>query len=293
MLRRSFAALMGLLVLLLGAIPASAAQTLVIYPFAVTGTVPADLGTQLSDKIAADMRALGGIQVVRGAATVKPADYRASARAAGADFYFTGSITLVFNRYSAIEQVVSTRTGTVVWSVPLQFSTLADLSGEGARIRTEMMRGEPTPAPGVAADGASLVTPTPMSGFAILPVTGSATDADRTYAVKAIVDTLRQRGFNVVTVTRPTSGAIDPSVDGVEACTQTKARTLIAGALDTTRVATGASPQTTAHIALRTYDCRVHVLDSQATVVNHIAPVAEDAIRGAIQDAVSAFPAPS
>jgi hypothetical protein len=180
-----------------------------------------------------------------------------------------------------------------VWSVPLQFSTLADVNGEGARIQTEMTRGQATPAPVVAANGISLFTPAAMSGFAILPVTGSATDADRAYAVKALVDTLRQRGFNVVTITLPTAGAIDPVTDGAAACTQTKARTLISGALDTTRVATGAAPQTTAHIALHTYDCSAHVLDAQGTVVNHIAPVAEDAIRGAIQDAVSAFPAPS
>jgi hypothetical protein len=44
---------------------------------------------------------------------------------------------------------------------------------------------------------------------------------------------------------------------------------------------------------LHTYDCRTHSFGSQPTVVNHIAPIANDAIRGAVEDAVSAFPAPS
>jgi hypothetical protein len=44
---------------------------------------------------------------------------------------------------------------------------------------------------------------------------------------------------------------------------------------------------------LQAYDCRAHALDLQPTIVNHIAPVANDAIRGAIEDAISAFPSPS
>ena len=88
--------------------------------------------------------------------------------------------------------------------------------------------------------------------------------------------------------------AVDPTNNSVALCTTTSAQSLIWGTLDTTRVATGAAPaQTTAHISLQTYDCGKHALNLQPTVVNHIAPVATDAIRGAVQDAVSAFPAPS
>jgi hypothetical protein len=295
MLRRLFAVLASLLVPLC-ALPSSAAMpTVVVYPFAVNGAMPGDLGSQLSDKIAAEIKALGGVNVIRGAASAKPADYRAAAQAAGADVYFSGSIVPIFNQFSAIENLVSTHSGTVVWSVSIQFRSIADVIGEGARVRDELYHGAPAPPAGIAANGASLVTsgtPPPMSGYAVLPVTGSASGADRTYALNAIVDALKSRGHNVAPVA--SANAIDPATGGALVCTTSGAQTLIVGSLDTTRVATsGTTPQTTAHIDLRTFDCRSHALALQATVVNHIAPVADDAIRGAVEDAISAFPAPS
>jgi TolB-like protein len=291
MLRRLFAVPAALLVLLCALPSFAATRTLVVYPFAVTGTAPAELGKQVSDQIAAEIGELGGVAIVHGAPTAKPADYRAAAKAAGADYYFSGSIAPVFNRYSAIEQLVSTRSGTVVWGVSIQFRSLADVAGEGRRIHDELVRGDAPPPPGIGASGVSLVTPTPVSGYAVLPVTGSAADADKTYATSAIVDTLQRHGYNVVTVT--SLATIDPATDGAAACAKTGARTLVAGTLDTARVSTGPTPQTNAHIDLRTFDCRTHALDLQSTVVNHISPVGNDAIRGAIEDAVSAFPAPS
>jgi TolB-like protein len=300
MLRRLFAVPAALLVLLCAIPSLAATRTLVVYPFAVSGTAPEELGKQVSDQIAAEIGALGGITIVHGAASAKPADYRAAAKALGADYYFSGSIAPVFNRYSAIEQLVSTRSGTVMWGVSIQFRTVADVAGEGRRIHDELVRGD-APPPGIAASGVSLVTPSPVSpsplssspvsGYAVLPVTGSAAAVDKTFATSAIVTTLQRHGYNVVTVT--SAATIDPATDGAAACAKTGARALVAGALDTARVSTGPSPQTNAHIDLRTFDCRTHALDLQSTVVNHIAPVGDDAIRGAIEDAVSAFPAPS
>ena len=295
MLRRRFAALAVLLVPL-GALPASAAApTLVVYPFAVDGSAPAALGAKLADQIAAEVAALGGIRVVYGNPSTKPAGYRAAARAAGADNYFSGSIIPIGTSYSAIEQLVSTQSGTVNWSVTIHFRTLDEVNGQGARVRDVLLRNAAPPAAAaVAAPGPSRVTPAPapVAGYAVLPVTGSARRRDRQYALRAIVETLQQRGFTAVTVT--SSAAIDPAADGAAVCSRTDARTLIAGTLDTTSVAEpGSAPQTTAHVALRTYDCRAQALRAQATVVNHIAPVANDAIRGAVEDAISAFPAPS
>jgi hypothetical protein len=294
MLRRLFAVL-ALVAVPFCALPSIAASppVLVVYPFVVNGSAPADFGASVPAQIASEMTALGGMRIVRGAASAKPADYRADARAAGADVYFSGSITAVFGTsYSVIEQLVSSTTGLVRWSVNTHFRTLDDLRGDGARVRDVMLAGAPSPPPGVAAAGASLVSPPPMSGFAVLPVSGSAPDADRLFAMNAILTALQRRGFNAVTLTG--AGAIDPAVGGADECTTTKAQGLVVGTLDTTRVdALSMTAQTTAHVALRVYDCRVHAFIAQPTVVNHIAPLANDAIRGAAEDAVSAFPAPS
>ena len=292
MLRRLLVAL-AVLVVPLAALPLSAAPpVLVVYPFAVSGSAPDDLGSRVSAKVAAEVTALGGVHVEIGAATAKPADYRAAARAAGAELYFSGSILPVGTSFSAIENLVSTRSGTVIWSKMFQFRNVDDIAGQGAQVRDELMHDSATPTPGPAAAGLDLITPAPMSGFAVLSVTGSAADDDRAAAHQALIDALQQRGFRVVTATGSAAG--DPTNNSVALCTTTGARTLVWGTLDTTRVATGgATAQTTAHIALQTYDCQAHSLNAQPTVVNHIAPVPADAIRGAVRDAVSAFPAPS
>ncbi|MGA2396076.1 MAG: hypothetical protein ABSH03_22295 [Candidatus Lustribacter sp.] len=294
MLRR-LAIVLAVLLLPLVALPSSAATpVLVVYPFAVSGAAPPELGVQLSAKIAAEIAALGGVKVVLGAASTKPADYRSAARAAGADLYFSGSIVPVFTNYSAIEQLVSTRSGVVAWSVMFQFHGLDDVTGQGSRVRDVLMAANATPSPGPAASGVELITPPPpLSGFAVLPLAGSAFDDDRQFATQSLMAALQQHGYNVSAVTG--TATLDPAGNTVVLCTRTGAQTLIMGTLDTTSVATSgaATAQTTAHVSLQLYDCRKHAFAPQATVVNHIAPVAHDAIGGAVQDAVSALPAPS
>ena len=292
MLRRLLFAL-AVLAVPLGSLPVSAAApVLVVYPFAVGGSAPEDIGRQLSAKIAAELTALGGIQVVTGSATTKPPDYRSAARSAGADLYFSGSIVPVGNAFSAIENLVSTKSGTSMWSTLITFRGVDDVRGQGAAVRAELLRNAATPAPASAAAGLELITPPPRSGGVDLPIAGSALDSDRAFATRVIAETLQSRGYKVVPAT--SSGILAPSANGTAICASSGARTLITGSLDTTRVATlGTAAQTTAHISLQTFDCSAHALDLTPTVVNHIAPIANDAIRGAIEDAISAFPSPS
>lgn len=292
MLRRLLTGL-AVAVALFAALPSTAANpVLVIYPFAINGTAPEDLGEQVSAKIAAEIKALGGITVVMGAPSAKPADYRSAARAAGADLYLSGSIVPIGpTRYSAIEQLVSTHSGLVQWSVSLQFRAVDDIAAQGAVVRDQLVRSSATPAPNVTAAPVVLITAPPLNGLAVLPVTGSALDGDKAYAQRALVETLQHRGYKATPWAG--SGSFDPLTNGVTLCAATGAQTLVAGALDTTRAGVPGSVQTTAHVAVQTYDCGKHVMSQQATVVNHIEPIANDAIRGAIEDAISAFPAPS
>jgi hypothetical protein len=145
---RRLVAVFALVALATVARPAGAVQRLlVVYPFTVSASMNGDTGVQLIDKIAAEIAAAGGITVIRGANDAKPADYRGLARAAGAEVYFSGSVVPVGSGYSAIENLVSTRSGTVMWSTTMQFRSVADIVGEGARIHDELLRGEATPAP--------------------------------------------------------------------------------------------------------------------------------------------------
>jgi hypothetical protein len=129
-----------------GAIPAQAATpVLVIYAFNQTESMPEGAGAAVADKVASEIRALGGVTVVRPPNTTKPSDYRTVARDAGADFYAFGSIVPVGAGYSAIEQLITTRGGTVKWSVTMSFKTIADVQNEGSRIRDEILRGATPP----------------------------------------------------------------------------------------------------------------------------------------------------
>jgi TolB-like protein len=141
-------ALFAVFVLTFAARPAAAAApVLVVYPFAVSASMADGDGARLADKIAAEITALGGVTVVRGAAGAKPADYRSLARAAGANVYYTGSIVPVGVRYAAIQQLVSTHSGTVTWSTTMQFRGIDDVVGAGAQVRDEVLRGAATPGP--------------------------------------------------------------------------------------------------------------------------------------------------
>jgi TolB-like protein len=124
--------------------PASAAAPiLVVYPLAIAGSVPAAMGQAFADRVATEVTAAGGISVVHGDTAAKPAEYRTAAKAAGATVYFSGSIAPVGSRFAAIEQLVSTKGGIVVWSQTIQFQTLADLNGEGTRIRDTLLHNSP------------------------------------------------------------------------------------------------------------------------------------------------------
>ena len=91
--------------------------TLVIFPLRTTeGTDPTP-GSGYATTLGTALGALGGVNVVMGNSATAPADYLRVAKLNGGDFYFMGSIAPpVRNAATVIEQIVSTRSGVVVWS---------------------------------------------------------------------------------------------------------------------------------------------------------------------------------
>jgi TolB-like protein len=148
MLGKTFAVLAGLMFLTIAPVRA-ADPILVVFPFAQSEGIAEGMGAAVVDKIAVEMTAAGGVTIVRGSLTAKPSEYRGLARAAGADFFLSGSIVPVGVGYSAIEQLITTRGGTAAFSTTVQFRSLADVHGEGEKIRDEVIRNgkRPTPPP--------------------------------------------------------------------------------------------------------------------------------------------------
>ena len=163
MLRSLCAVLAGLLVLSAAVQVRAADRILVVFPFTVSPSITDVNGADISDRIAAELIASGnGLTVIKGSKTSKPADYRVEARDTGADVYFTGSVTGIGTSYSAIEQLVTTHGGTVIWSGTINFRSVSDIRGEGSRIRDEVMRGA-TPPPATPAPPSSSPVPAPSA----------------------------------------------------------------------------------------------------------------------------------
>jgi TolB-like protein len=113
---------------LLGAAPAGyAPPVVVVYPLTSTGgTTRNEAGSDIAVLLATRLAQLGGITVAPPTPGTQRADYLTAALKEGADYYITGSIAPVGGEVSVIAQVVSTYSGTIVYSA----STLARTYGE-------------------------------------------------------------------------------------------------------------------------------------------------------------------
>jgi hypothetical protein len=314
MLRRLLAVLAMLAApLTAGPSPAAGpAPVLVVYPPSFDAALPATTGSDFADKLAAQITQLGGITIVRGAPNAQPADYRTGARAAGADLYFSGAIVRVGNAYAVLEELVSARSGIVTWSATSQSQSLTDVTIDAQRIHDNLLgivqaralaAAPPaytprtatagTPAPG-AAPAAARVAPgvlpslRPGTGFAVLPVVGSANGKDRTLATSTIIGGIQHLGFGVVPVARSVPVKAFPGV-----CDSTKAKTLILATLETSRTAANSSTpgEVLAVVNLLAYDCASRAFDDSPITQRRLAVAGDDAIRGAVTDGLVLLPA--
>jgi TolB-like protein len=292
MVRRLFAVLTALLVGTL-ALPAVAAPkpVLVFFPFATAATVPASFATQLPDKIAAELQALGGVTVLTGDPTAKPENYRALARAAGADDYVTGSIVALGSSYAVLEELVSARAGVLLWSNSVVFRSVDDISGVG---RTLLDLLAPPAAPSTAGTLPTTATPAPAAvatlnptvGIVALPADGNSSRDERAFADQTVATAIKHLGFKLLALpkNRPSLPAL---------CGQTHAQLLLATRLDMSHPVpkTGGTPQATAIVSLTAYDCTTRALDPNPVAVDHVAATSNDAIRAAITEAIVLLPA--
>jgi hypothetical protein len=292
-------------VLVLALVPLAAradlAPKLAVYDLTVSGAVPASVGVNFAAAIASELRAAGDIDVVTGASNLPPARYRDDAKAQGADYYLSGAVAQVGTRYSVLCELVSTRTGLLVWSSTLQATTAADLRGQGALARQVLFdrlgrsafpTAAATPQPaGLVASGA-LATPTPAPAtYAVVTLGGAALPSDRDFAQRAILETIRGRGASAVTDSMQPQ---DLAVAGAQACMDTGAATIVGGTLATVRIeSASAAPPSTASIALQVYDCRTQTLYGKPLAFTKAAPISSDAIRDAAVAAIGAYFNPS
>jgi hypothetical protein len=231
-----------------------------------------DLNREDSARIAGTLAtqiALGGfVKVIPPKADVLRANYLADARAAGANYYVTGFVTPLGNGASVVEQVVSTTSGTLVFSVTNYITSLEDIANQGDQLRAGILdRGNralqafqtpatpdttPAPEPSNGTEttinkifakkkGATVAeAPTKDAIVGILAVGGSADADHRAAEAKAIAAAFERDGRHAVVL-----NAVAPSND---VCTASKATMLVGAWLDTPANADAA-------LRMIAYDC--------------------------------------
>lgn len=112
----------------------------VVYPpaagsDAIDSVMPAQIAAVLGVQLAQG----GTITVVPPTPGIDRPRYRTGARALGADFYVTGFISPVGRMYSVISQVVSTQSGTVVFSASSTIAASGDVAEQGEQLRAGIL----------------------------------------------------------------------------------------------------------------------------------------------------------
>ena len=124
---------------LLAAISALPPPVVVVYPLTATGPVAPDAGNRLALLFAEQIASGGGVVVKPAAPGVQRSAFLSSALSQGADYYVTGYLTPLGDEISLLIQVVSTYSGSVVWSTTSQVQTYADAAGQADAVRTAIL----------------------------------------------------------------------------------------------------------------------------------------------------------
>lgn len=123
---------------LLGA--AFGAPSIVVYPITSTGASDPATGGNIALVIATKLTELGGIAIKPPTPGTTRASYLDAALAIGADYYVLGFLSPLGTDNSLVTQVVSTQTGSVVFSTTTSVRTYGDAIAQADAIRTAILR---------------------------------------------------------------------------------------------------------------------------------------------------------
>jgi TolB-like protein len=140
---RTLPAALILLLSILGAAPDTySSPSVVVYPLTVSGggDPSGELGSNIAVLISNKLADLGGLSVKPYVPGTARAQYLDAALKQGADYYVTGYLTPVGGDVSMIVQVVSTSSGSIVFSTTAIARTYADAVGQADVVRQAILR---------------------------------------------------------------------------------------------------------------------------------------------------------
>jgi len=243
------------------------APVVVVYPLVGAQGVASDVGSSVSLILATQISQLGGITVKAAPPGTQQADFLQAARTLGTDYYVSGFVTPLGDKVSVVEQLVSTRSGSVVWSDTTQLSVYGDARASGTQLHDQILsyagRGfstldqahvVPTAAPPRRrAAAAAAATAAPVSKTAaVLDFDGAAIEAIRNYAPSSVIRTFKQ--YHIEASHSPISSK-DVASLGPLLCAQTGADLLLGGAVSVNQEDPENGWMFDAVVRLTGYDC--------------------------------------
>lgn len=241
------------------------APVVVVFPLLGAQGVASDVGSSVSLILATQIAELGGITVKPAPPGTQQADFLETARKLATDYYVSGFVTPLGDQVSVVEQLVSVKSGSVVWSNTAQLAVYGDARASGTLLHNQILqyagRGfstldqahvVPTQAPRRRTVAAA-PTPTPVSKTAtILDFDGAAQEAVRNYAPTAVIRTFRQYGIEG---SRASISSKEVATLGPLLCAQTGADLLLGGAVNVEQQDPENGWMFDAVVRLTGYDC--------------------------------------
>ncbi len=281
----------------------------IIYQFDVQTGADPKIGYAIAQILGQEMTAAGGITVPPIPKDVKRPDFLDYAQNAHADFYISGYVTPVGDSAAVVEQVVSCKSGVIVFSQTAQVTSVADVASQSLLARSQILgllgRGTQsvnpqtanTPAPtstngakvpiqGISSivnsvfhkhggSGTPAAGPTtkPSRGVIVAPVvaTGSVVAADLSNATHELYFAMNHHY-----TTQMTAVTTDASRSADEICGSDRNNTIATGALQE-----NGHGRSAFSFELRVYTCFGALLDQQTATGS--------SIKNAVDSAVTAY----
>ncbi len=294
-------------------IPQTSLPLVIVFPFDTSTDIKAGTGEAAAQVFVRQMNAEGGVDTIQGPPSVKRADFLQYARTINAAYYLSGYMTPLADGVSLVEQVVSTRSGAIVFGQTAQISSIEDATAQATYIHDGLIarekqladayneaQGQATPTPSNGSNEAKAdigkglgaianlfrhgrgATPAPAvkkpeKGVFVAHVSGALPANDLSKATSELLSALNQR-FN----TRPAN---------VPGSTLTKAADTVCGSDRNNTIATGTLSAQSSHHGLGsriTYEFKLQMYTCFGAVLAE-ATGTGDSASSAIRKAVDSY----
>lgn len=285
---------------------------IVVFPFGTSTDIPAANGEKAANLFVQVMNSAGGLDAIGAPSTIKHENYLGYARTVNADYYVTGYMTPLGEGVSLVEQVVSTRSGTMVFGQTAQIDSFADASSQAITVHDGIVAQEQafkaqyqsaqatsTPAPAATGQanltkgisdiaglfkrkGKSATTKTvavqkPDKGVLVAHVNGTVPESNLSSATSVLYSALN--GYYNTRMTNASGQNLTKQADGI--CGSDRNNTIATGTLSAKTTRHGLGSRTDWTFNLDVYTCWGAKLASQSATAG--------SLKDAVANAVSAY----